>query len=369
MIVLSLNIRGCKKRRKQLWVKELCVKNKVQFVGIQESKMSRLELFRLNTMWGNPNFDYAVSLARGRSGGLISIWDPSIFRKLQIWCDDWFIIVKGKWTNIEDDMYLVNIYSPLSLGDKQVLWNRLSNFMNDNVGAYIFMGDFNEVRCEDDRFGCIFNEGAAAAFNEFIREANVHDMAMSGRRYTWMNKSGSKMSRIDRMFVSQNMLEFFPDVKMIALNRAWSDHVPLLLYVDQSDFGPIPFKVFSSWMNREGFNSFVDSTWKSEEIRDVDFVNKLRYLKSKLKVWIKVRRAVESSRHVGLKARLNVIEVLMDNNCASLEELDERTNIINEINEIGRMEESDIRQKARIKWDVEGDENSKFFHAILKNKR
>jgi hypothetical protein len=66
-------------------------------LGIQESKMSRLEPFRLKSMWGNYSFDYACSLARGRSGGLISMWDPNNFVKHDIWCDDAFIIVKGKF--------------------------------------------------------------------------------------------------------------------------------------------------------------------------------------------------------------------------------------------------------------------------------
>nr|GEX85332.1 putative ribonuclease H protein At1g65750 family [Tanacetum cinerariifolium] len=48
-------------------------------------------------MWGNYSFDYACSLARGRSGSLISMWDPNNFVKEDIWCDDAFIIVKGQW--------------------------------------------------------------------------------------------------------------------------------------------------------------------------------------------------------------------------------------------------------------------------------
>jgi exonuclease III len=75
--VLSINIRGSKKRRKQVWIKEMCYKNNVQFLAVQESKITRLELFRIKTMWGNYIFYYACSISRGRSGGggLISVWD------------------------------------------------------------------------------------------------------------------------------------------------------------------------------------------------------------------------------------------------------------------------------------------------------
>ncbi|GJS73066.1 hypothetical protein Tco_0705907 [Tanacetum coccineum] len=62
--------------------------------GIYESKMMRLEVFRIKSMWENYMFDYASSLSQGRSGGLISIWDPNVFVKIQIWCDDSYIIMQ-----------------------------------------------------------------------------------------------------------------------------------------------------------------------------------------------------------------------------------------------------------------------------------
>ncbi|GJT94802.1 hypothetical protein Tco_1090320 [Tanacetum coccineum] len=51
-------------------------------------------------------------MARGRSGGLISMWDPNFFSKESIWCDDSFIIIKGNWKNVVADCYMVNIYGP-----------------------------------------------------------------------------------------------------------------------------------------------------------------------------------------------------------------------------------------------------------------
>ncbi|GJZ28090.1 RNA-directed DNA polymerase, eukaryota, reverse transcriptase zinc-binding domain protein [Tanacetum coccineum] len=74
MNILSINSCGTRKRRKRMWIKDLCLKHNVHFLGIQESKMTRLELFRIKSMWGNYAFDYACSMARGLSGGLISIW-------------------------------------------------------------------------------------------------------------------------------------------------------------------------------------------------------------------------------------------------------------------------------------------------------
>ncbi|GKG51124.1 hypothetical protein Tco_0539248, partial [Tanacetum coccineum] len=46
-------------RDKTLSQRDLCLKHNVHFLGIQESKMTRLELFRIKSIWGNYAFDYA----------------------------------------------------------------------------------------------------------------------------------------------------------------------------------------------------------------------------------------------------------------------------------------------------------------------
>ncbi|GJS77475.1 RNA-directed DNA polymerase, eukaryota, reverse transcriptase zinc-binding domain protein [Tanacetum coccineum] len=151
-----------------MWIKDLCLKHNVHFLGIQESKMTRLELFRIKSMWGNYAFDYACSMARGLSGGLISIWDPNMFSKNSIWCDDSFIIIKGNWKNVVGDCFMVNIYGPQDHVSKLALWNRLTDFMHHHNGSYIMFGDMNAVRNAQERFGTTLNSIEADHFNSFI---------------------------------------------------------------------------------------------------------------------------------------------------------------------------------------------------------
>ncbi|GKC26720.1 putative RNA-directed DNA polymerase, eukaryota, reverse transcriptase zinc-binding domain protein [Tanacetum coccineum] len=89
-------------------------------------------------MWGNYSFDYACSLARGRSGGFISMWDPNNFVKDDIWCDDAYIIVKGRWKNSVGACYMINIYGPHDLLAKSALWDRIRDFMHCNSVKSVF---------------------------------------------------------------------------------------------------------------------------------------------------------------------------------------------------------------------------------------
>nr|GEX88410.1 RNA-directed DNA polymerase, eukaryota, reverse transcriptase zinc-binding domain protein [Tanacetum cinerariifolium] len=94
---------------------------------------------------GNYSFDYACSLARGRSGGIISIWDPAMFIKINIWCGNHYVIVQGKWTNSDDMYFMINIYGPHDTHVKATLWNSLRMFIHTHNGKFMLFGDLNEA--------------------------------------------------------------------------------------------------------------------------------------------------------------------------------------------------------------------------------
>jgi hypothetical protein len=182
-------------------------------------------------------------MARGRFGGLILMWDTSLFVKIDLSCDDNFIIVQGKWNHMDDIFFLVNVYGPQKSTAKSLLWHRLHDFISNNHGRYIIYGDFNKVHIEAERCGSIFSHSDAQSFNSFIDRSDLIEIPMSGRLYTWMNKTGSKLCKLDRFLLSVNVISVCPDLKATVLDKLWSDHNPILLHVDKTDFGPIPFKL------------------------------------------------------------------------------------------------------------------------------
>ncbi|GJW24061.1 RNA-directed DNA polymerase, eukaryota [Tanacetum coccineum] len=70
-------------------------------------------------------------------------------------------------------------------------------------GETVILRDFNEVHTELERFGSSFNITGANAFNNFISMAGLVDIPLGGYAFTWAHKSATKMSKLDRILISE----------------------------------------------------------------------------------------------------------------------------------------------------------------------
>ena len=87
MNVLSLNIQGLGPKAKKQWVQELCCKNKISFLSLQETKMEEMDVNVVRSLWGNMDFEFRHSPSVGNSGGILCVWNKSFFFiKLMLLC-------------------------------------------------------------------------------------------------------------------------------------------------------------------------------------------------------------------------------------------------------------------------------------------
>nr|GEV89190.1 hypothetical protein [Tanacetum cinerariifolium] len=115
----------------------------------------------------------------------------------------------------------------------------------------------------------------------------------------------------------------------------------------------------------EVWNSFSTEVHEYE----MSFPDKLRGLKSQLKAWYSCTKESEYNLKKNILMSLRSLDAKIDAGCASDEDRQARVNKLLELEEIDKLESMDLMQKARLKWDVEGDENSKFVHGIINSKR
>nr|GEV80857.1 RNA-directed DNA polymerase, eukaryota [Tanacetum cinerariifolium] len=177
----------------------------------------------------------------GSSGGILCIWESSIFKKDNVTISDNFVAIYGTRLTNNVKVLLISIYAPQQPTYKRVLWEYLSIFLGRWNGDVIIMGDFNEVRRKDERWGSVFNQSA------------------------------------------------------VCLDRHLSDHRPILLREILLDFGPTPFWFYHSWFSYDGFDEMVEKTWRSfsyfDTNRMIRFKKKLQDLKSSIRLWVKDKRA------------------------------------------------------------------------------
>nr|GEX19049.1 RNA-directed DNA polymerase, eukaryota [Tanacetum cinerariifolium] len=203
------------------------------------------------------------------------------------------------------------------------------------------MGDFNDVRCKEERLGSLFNSLSARVFNRFLESARLVEVKVEGYSFTWSHPSAAKMSKLDRFLVTDGILLLFPSITALCLDWHLSDHRPILLHEVHTDFGPIPFRFYHSWFRLDGFDYMMEHGWRSFSHSDsngmIRFKKKLQDLKIIIRRWVKDRK----SQQFGVKNTL-------------ISELRDIEKALNQ----GNVSDTVLR-----------DENSKFFHGIINKKR
>ncbi|GKE18651.1 hypothetical protein Tco_1426228 [Tanacetum coccineum] len=186
-----------------------------------------------------------------------------------------------------------------------------------------------------------------------------------------MNKVGTKISKLDRFLISHHIKDTFSDVKVTALSHGWSDHTPIMLHSDKVDYGPMPFKFFHSWLHRDRFDDCIKKAYVECLLSNLQmpFYEKIKFIKQNIKVWNHHVKSIEVSRKQEVLMRLIDIEEKIDSNIAPDGKKEEHVKLLKERDDIQQLEDMDLVQKAKVKWDVEGDENTKNFTRDFETKK
>ncbi|GJZ95576.1 RNA-directed DNA polymerase, eukaryota [Tanacetum coccineum] len=147
---------------------EYSKKEKPSWIGISDMDVK--------VLWGNYKFEYTISEAVGYSGGILCVWDPSVFHKEHHVVLDNFVALYGSWVSNQAKL-LVCLYMPPQSHHYQAFaygatFRPLSAW--GMVYCRWFMGRFfNEVRCMEDRLGSVYNAQGANEFNSFISNSGL----------------------------------------------------------------------------------------------------------------------------------------------------------------------------------------------------
>ncbi|XP_021986273.1 uncharacterized protein LOC110882597 [Helianthus annuus] len=257
MNFMSYNIRGILGEGKASQVREIRFANKISALALQETKVSMISNLAAFNFWGNRNCEHAFSASEGLSGGLVWIWDPKVFKANTVIQKRYYLVVKGIIVGCGEPINLVNIYAPQNTSAKLALWDELSSVIDQAIGKWVLVGDFNAVRSQEERRNSKFKPACSENFNNFIFNNGLLEYLMQGRKFTCIRDNGKNLSKLDRFLVCPEFFNKWPSVCVRVLPPRHSDHCPIILETVELNFGPRPFRVYNSWIGKLGFEESV----------------------------------------------------------------------------------------------------------------
>ncbi|GJT88088.1 RNA-directed DNA polymerase, eukaryota [Tanacetum coccineum] len=98
-------------------------------------------------------------------------------------------------------------------------------------------------------------------------------------------------------------------------------------------------------------------------------MGKLRCLKKRIRIWNKSNLAGINNSKTQIKKELEVIDQIIDKGQGNEDVIRSRADIMHKLHTCNKLDSMEAAQKAKVKWAVEGDENSGFFHGVINKKR
>ncbi|GJZ44001.1 RNA-directed DNA polymerase, eukaryota, reverse transcriptase zinc-binding domain protein [Tanacetum coccineum] len=123
----------------------------------------------------------------------------------------------------------------------------------------------------------------------------------------------------------------------------------------------------------EGFDKFIETSWLSMNIAYsnglIRMKKKLQLLKNAIKIWVKENKTKINATKSSIQHKLSEVDKIIDLGGGNDEIINKRSSLMKDLYDINSIDALDLSQKAKVRWSIEGDENSNYSHGILNSKR
>ncbi|KAL8506839.1 hypothetical protein ACS0TY_017654 [Phlomoides rotata] len=286
--------------------------NKADIVCLQESKREIINMVFCESLWPDNDFGWVYNGARGTTEGIITMWRSSAFTVCDQWSTSGALAIKGLWTEEKVSIILINDYASCINSEHQILWNILQEWISNQTEVLCCIcGDFNTTLDPDEINGVSsYNDAKKRRqFNRFVSDAELVDLPLMRRKYTWYKDNGGSCSRIDRFLLSAT--------------------------VEKENWGPVPFKTVNWWLEQEEFCKLVESVWKNIRVDGWGgyvLKEKLKRLKIEIKTW-KTKNGTMFSREI--------------------EDIEKQLSMLDGKQELDDWEEADTHNRRALQLDLE----------------
>jgi hypothetical protein len=265
------------------------------------------------------------------------------------------------------------VYGAAQKENKCRFLSELSSFCSRSRAPLLVGGDFNIIRKAEEKNRPGGVNKWSFLFNSIIEQNGLVEFDLNNRLFTWSNnRVDPTFEKLDRFLASPEWDLTYNNISVRALNRSFSDHVPLCIQTNVISTGSRVFKYELCWKDRPDFHKKVIENW-SIPVKAKCSINiwktKTKRLKQMLKGWnINVEGHYKKMKK-DLLSKIGTFDNISEVIGLSENERMEKLELELTLKKIVDEERTKLKQRARDKFILEGDENSKYFHLLAKYKR
>ncbi|XP_048605496.1 uncharacterized protein LOC125583011 [Brassica napus] len=276
-------------------------------------------------------------------------------------------VVNGK------QAFLTFVYGEPDQTLRDQVWERLTWYGLARSEPWFIIGDLNEITGNHEKDGGSLRSATSfIPFNNMIRNSGLLEFPARGNKMSWQGRRGKGKGavmvrcRLDRALANEEWHTLFPCSYTEYLRMVGSDHRPVVAFLDEKPpkRRKGQFKFDKRWIGQEGLMESIVSGWTETRAgQPEDFISKISNCRHEISSWRKDNQPYGKEKIRYLQQALE--EVQMDNN-RSHENIIE---ISKKLQEAYKDEEEYWHQKSRNMWYSSGDLNTKFYHALTKQRR
>lgn len=215
----------------------------------------------------------AHSLAQHRGGRIWVLWCPAIYEVTMLQTHTQFMHLQVYSKSLGKLFYVTVVYGSNKLAERKILWGKLKSVALGINLPWVVGGDFNNVLLSSERQGgCAVQLYEVVDYQHSVQDCGLTDMKWHGLSFTWSNKQKvdrKVYSKIDRVMVNDDWVKEFFAASTWFKAEIFSNHAFAIIHMALNrGVRHCTFRFCNTWALASHFNDIVRVGWSTPAFGD-----------------------------------------------------------------------------------------------------